>query len=266
MSSSASSRALLLLPTSTATTMDDHAKNIAAIQANRKKIYELENQVVFNRGQVFEVCASVVDQSRMIAKNYDSAFLGNRQLANQNTDDLFRNRLDIIRSLEAGGGVTQQDYREALRNKTKLEYLEHLSRLNETVLKVAGEMAEINVRMEAVVEEVTGTNETVVVFNSGMIESNNDLLQKRETATKNASSSLNTQLIAMNSSKITEITKRAADNRAKIDKISAATVKSGEVVSKTAEDIAKRKKRIQENHAKIATHQKLIAELLLEGS
>ena len=37
----------------------------------------------------------VLENASWIRKNYEAAFTGNRQLANQNTDDLFRNRTTL---------------------------------------------------------------------------------------------------------------------------------------------------------------------------
>jgi hypothetical protein len=44
---------------------------------------------------------SVVEENHdSILKNYHAAFRGNRNLANANTDDLFRNRYAILRSMK----------------------------------------------------------------------------------------------------------------------------------------------------------------------
>ncbi len=44
---------------------------------------------------------SVVEENHdSILKNYHAAFRGNRNLANANTDDLFRNRFAILRAMK----------------------------------------------------------------------------------------------------------------------------------------------------------------------
>ncbi len=44
---------------------------------------------------------SVVEENHdSILKNYHAAFRGNRNLANANTDDLFRNRYAILRAMK----------------------------------------------------------------------------------------------------------------------------------------------------------------------
>ena len=49
-----------------------------------------------------EARSLVQENAALISKNYTSSFMGNRQLANQNTEDLYRNRLAILRALVAG--------------------------------------------------------------------------------------------------------------------------------------------------------------------
>ena len=54
---------------------------------------------------------SVVEENHdSILKNYHAAFRGNRNLANANTDDLFRNRFAILRAMKTDGAnqVQQQ--------------------------------------------------------------------------------------------------------------------------------------------------------------
>ena len=47
---------------------------------------------------------SVVEENHdSILKNYHAAFRGNRNLANANTDDLFRNRFAILRAMKTDG-------------------------------------------------------------------------------------------------------------------------------------------------------------------
>jgi hypothetical protein len=44
---------------------------------------------------------SIVEENHdSILKNYHATFRGNRNLANANTDDLFRNRYSILRSMK----------------------------------------------------------------------------------------------------------------------------------------------------------------------
>jgi len=156
------------------------------------QIFELENAVMFNRGQAYVTRSLVSENAALIRKNYEcvvvahphvplaasqanapppnknsAAFTGNRQLANQNTDDLFRNRQALIRNIDATTPVAV-NFKEALTNKAKLEYLEHRSKLNERVLKNSEDLAAINKQLIEVNRHILDTNEEVVTFNSTM--------------------------------------------------------------------------------------------------
>jgi len=60
------------------------------------------------------------------------------------------------------------NFKEALTNKAKLEYLEHRSKLNERVLKNSEDLAGINKQLIEVNRHILDTNEEVVAFNSAM--------------------------------------------------------------------------------------------------
>ena len=66
--------------------------NRAHINANRAKLYALESTVMWNKAQAYRERAMIEENRALVLKNYSAAFMGNRQMANQNTDDIFRNR------------------------------------------------------------------------------------------------------------------------------------------------------------------------------
>ena len=73
---------------------------------------------------------SMIEENRlMILSNYAAAFMGNRQLANSNTDEIFNNRAEILNAMDAVGDV-QENYVNAQKNKEKLDFLRHRSELN----------------------------------------------------------------------------------------------------------------------------------------
>lgn len=63
---------------------------------------------------------SLADAS-LVAKNYASAFNGNRQLTSHNTDDLFRNRLAILDAMAAdANNEVEVAYVEAIKQRERL--------------------------------------------------------------------------------------------------------------------------------------------------
>ena len=107
--------------------MDKVAKNTKAIRANKSKIYALEATVMWNKAEAYRQRAMIEENRAQILKNYSAAFMGNRQIANQNTDDIFRNRLALLDSMAAKGQV-QENFVNSMMNSAKLDYLEHMSR------------------------------------------------------------------------------------------------------------------------------------------
>ena len=66
-------------------------------------------------------------------RNYSSAFLGNHNLTNQNTDDIFRNRVAILSNMEVEGAV-EVNFRESMTNKAYIDFLEMRAKVNSLVV------------------------------------------------------------------------------------------------------------------------------------
>jgi hypothetical protein len=235
-------------------------ENKSNIQANRRKIFELENHVLYNRALAHATRSLVVENQAVIRKNYGAAFNGNRQLANQNTDDLFRNRLAIIRNIEAKTPV-EVNYKEALTNRTKLEFLAHRSKLNERVIKISEDLSGINKQLIDVNRSILDTNEEIVQFNAKLIANNAELLSHGVDASK-ATPESNAELIAHNSAKIAEISKRAAANKEHIQGLFDAAARNRAATVSNAQAILDRRDRILENHNKIVANQKKVASFI----
>ena len=78
--------------------MATSATNRKNIKKNRRAIFEVEATVTSNRAKAYATRSIIEENRALILKNYTAAFMGNRQLANQNTDDVFRNRKAIKKS------------------------------------------------------------------------------------------------------------------------------------------------------------------------
>ena len=233
------------------------AENKQNIAANRRRIFELENAVLYNRSLAHATRSLVVENQAVISKNYGAAFNGNRQLANQNTDDLFRNRTAVVRSIEAKTPV-EVNYKEALANKVKLEFLAHRAKLNERVLKISEDLSAINKQLIDVNRSILDTNEEIVQFNGKLIDSNSKLLAEGVNASK-ATPESNAELIAENRKTIEEIEKRAAANKERIQKLFEATGRNRAATVTNANSILERRERILENHKKIEANQKKVS-------
>merc|ERR1719284_272539 len=122
---------------------EDVAKNIAKIKENKGKLYELEQKVMENKQMIYGERAFIEENRQLIFKNYAAAFMGNRQMINTNTDGIFKNRYAILKTLKTATQV-EVNFRESKVNESKVDFLDHRSKLNAKVEAVSEKMAAVN--------------------------------------------------------------------------------------------------------------------------
>jgi len=227
--------------------------NRQQIRENRRAIFELENDVHRNRAAAYGTRAIITENASLIRKNYDAAFSGNRQLINFNTDAAFRNRQAAVRNIPATTDV-ETNYREAMTNRVKLEWLQHRSKLNERVIRVSKRFAEANRQLIDLNKDIMDTNEELVNFNKKLIESNAAAINGGWNS-KGATPESNRLLIEENSRQIAEIRSRIEGNKRRGDEVRAAALANRESILKNSESIMKRRAEIEANAAKIAENQ-----------
>merc|ERR1719158_1402871 len=112
----------------------------------------------------------MIEENRnLILQNYSAAFVGNRQMANQNTDDIFKNRVAILDAMKIEGPV-QENFRNTKYNEASIEYLENRSLLNNRVAKVNQKMSEINTLLIEANNMIMKSNGDIVDFNAAQIQ------------------------------------------------------------------------------------------------
>jgi len=226
------------------------SENKGKIAANRSAIFELEGQVTHNKAKAY-MCRSVVaENASLIAKNYNAAFLGNRQLANENTDALFRNRVALFSCLPATTEV-EINYREASLNAAKLAFLEHRANINEQVLSISNDMAALNADSISINKRIMEANEEVKEYNKAMIAENTRLINAAPAAPTPES---NAALISANAAKIAAIKSKAGTNSGAIDALLATTDANRAAAIANSELIAQRRLEIVANHEAIAAN------------
>ena len=170
--------------------MSESEENTKKIKKNRRALFELQGQVMVNKARAYATRSNIEENRYLILKNYVAAFVGNRQLANQNTDDIFENRIAILENLDLTKGNTEQEnFIDSQINKAKVDFLVHRASLNETVLKINEELVEVNQKLIEVNEKILAANELIKNFNSKEIEENKKLLDgnlKPQDATEEA--------------------------------------------------------------------------------
>ena len=234
--------------------------NKTAIKKNRRTIFEVEAAVTSNRAKAYAARSLVEENRAGILKNYTAAFLGNRQLANQNTDDVFRNRQAIISSIEPATDV-EENYKESLLNEAKIEFLEHRSSLHSAVLSVNEKMIAVNSLLIEINDAIMAANEGIVKFNESQILRNNKLLQGTLNPSK-ATPASNAERIKKNAAKAKAVKVNAVKNSKKMDQMTSQMQKNRHKIEANTSKIMNRRDSIQKNASNIANNRAKVAKMI----
>ena len=101
--------------------------------------------------------------------------MGNRQLANQNTDDIFRNRKAVLSNMPTKNEV-EENFVQSMINEANLDFLEHRAALNAAVLGVNDKMVKVNSLLIEINDAIMAANEGIVRFNAKEIAKNTEIL------------------------------------------------------------------------------------------
>merc|ERR1711920_1056392 len=97
-------------------------------------LHQMYLDVMTNKEKLYGVRAMIEENRARILENYSAAFIGNRQVALQNTDDLFKNRHTILNTMKYEN-QRHINFLNTKHNESNILYLEHRSLLNNRVAK-----------------------------------------------------------------------------------------------------------------------------------
>jgi len=239
-----------------------------AVEANRKSIAEnnaalhkLHLEVMTNKEKLYAVRSLIEENRLLVMKNYTGAFVCNRQCANQNTDDIFKNRTAILDSLTADGNV-QENFRNSKHNESNIAYLEHRSLLNNRVAKANAQMSELNTSLSAINNKIMEGNEEIVTFNAAAIETNKKLLEAGILPEK-CTPEANAERIKANAEKIAMIQAKAGKYDASVDEQLKTALANREKINENSAQIRERRHKIKENRLKLLENGNKVAERIL---
>ena len=219
-------------------------ENKAQIQSNRRKIFELEILINSNKTKV-EVCRASIEQNyASIMRNYNAAYMGNHHLANQETDEILRNRLAIMSNMIAEKEV-EINFRESMNNKAQLDFLEHKSSVNKTILEVNKQLTEINKKLIELNKMIMKKNEETLQFNKDNLTTNEKFL-KGEFHPSKATEKDNKKRIDKNTKRCIKIEEMASENKKRIIEIQSKTQTNAIDIMKNSVQISERRERINE--------------------
>ena len=235
-------------------------ENKAQIQSNRRKIFELEILINSNKTKV-EVCRASIEQNyASIMRNYNAAYMGNHHLANQETDEILRNRLAIMSNMIAEKEV-EINFRESMNNKAQLDFLEHKSSVNKTILEVNKQLTEINKRLIELNRMIMKKNEETLQFNTENLTTNEKFL-KGEFHPSKATEKDNKKRIDQNTKRCIKIEEMASENQKRIIEIQSKTQTNAIDIMKNSVQISERRERINDLQEKVNENQNSVAEMI----
>jgi len=233
------------------------------ITENEAELHALHGKVTNNKTFLYKARAMIEENRALILQNYAAAFVGNRQMANQNTEDIFKNRFAILEAYKVVC-QTEENFRQSKINEAAIEYLENRSLLNNRVAKVNEKMSEINKQLIECNDGILKSNEEIVAFNSAQIETNKKLLDgiKEEKATPEA----NAARIAENKKRIDVLLERCKKySKEKVGGENSGIVlaqQNREKIIANTKDIMKRRVKIEENRATITENAKKVSDFI----
>ena len=229
--------------------MTDLEANKQEIAQNRESIFQIEAEIMANKALIYQSRSMIEENRLMILSNYTATFMGNRQLANSNTDEIFNNRSEILDGMHTTDAV-QENYVNAQKNKSKLDFLHHRSGLNSSVLAVSERLAEINTELLEINSEIMSNNAKIALFNAKQLAVNSRMLEGSLSAS-NATQEGNADLIAENTKALKRLSASVSKNKAHIEELIKTSAKNNEGLLSNKEKITKRRQSILENRKEI---------------
>ena len=212
---------------------------------SRKSIRALKKIVTDNKAALYQSRAIIEENRMMILSNYTANFMGNRQLINQNTDDVFsasETMLDALDPQTESESVAVEIFNQS----ASLDFLSHRSSLTSSVIQISEQMAEVNARLISINREIMETNNSIIAFNKKQIERNKGY-SNNESVLHAATDEMNERLIDENNQKIEEINISATHNSEEIANLLHSSMENRSRLISNKDEISAARNSILEN-------------------
>jgi hypothetical protein len=233
------------------------AANRKNITENEAKLHQLYLDVMTNKSKLQAVRSIMEENRALLFKNYAAAFSGSRLLINQNTDDIFKNRVAILDAMKVDGQV-QENFRNTKYNEANINFLEHRSLLNNRVAKTNTAMSAANAKLIDINSMVMNNSEEIVKFNTSAIETNKKLMEgvMPEKCTPEA----NAKRVEDNSKGIQVIVDHMAKYDEKVTEIMNKTLENRKLIIANSKTLDELRKKMKDNRMGILENGKIICE------
>ena len=142
------------------------AKEHSKKTSPQRQIEKLWSEVLETKSIGYLLRAKIEQNLALLISNINSSFMGNRQLANQNTEDIYYSLRKIIESrVDDNGNVD-----EYLISSSDAAFIEHRSKLNRRINDVSAELNEVNNKLLSIHRKVMKNNDEIIKFNTKNLE------------------------------------------------------------------------------------------------
>eukprot|EP00928_Gymnodinium_smaydae_P024081 TRINITY_DN1960_c1_g4_i1.p1 TRINITY_DN1960_c1_g4~~TRINITY_DN1960_c1_g4_i1.p1 ORF type:complete len:519 (+),score=84.28 TRINITY_DN1960_c1_g4_i1:54-1610(+) len=204
------------------------------VKASACKLYELEGAVMANKFKACQERAFVEENQSLNLKNYAALFSGNRQMIDDSTDDIFRDRVVILSALKMRC-TCHENFRDSMLSEAKIDLLEHRSKLNSRTLEMCEKLAEINSMLTEVNHSIMDGNAEIMRFNCDHLSINRQMVDGEIVRLSGASQSANNLRANANRLKIDEVTARARKNEEVMDGLLTSVRRNRQQIMNTSE-------------------------------
>jgi hypothetical protein len=146
------------------------------IKESEKKLFNIETNTDANIRSLSQIKSNIEENRNMIISNYSSALNINTDLAKNNTENIFKNKISLLSRIVVND-ENEELYISLNKDKVKLEYFSHLITINEKTLKILKLIADINTQLIKINEDIMKINQYIVEFNKENIESNKEMMK-----------------------------------------------------------------------------------------
>ena len=239
--------------------VDLNKKNI---RKNKRHIFELECQASTAYAESMLLIADIEENRALLSRNFSAAFNGNRAIAVDNIEDLYRCRMLMVDALEAKTDI-EQNFKSAMANKLRIDLLENKFSLNEKLREVASQMSTVNELLVSLNKLVADSNEMLADQGAEMVSENAEWIDGDILNTINSASlDGNSELVNDNAGRLEALSEHANVSEQGAKTVLQQIATETKQILDAGDGIADRRERIQAEREKVVANQKRSSELM----
>ena len=232
------------------------------IRKNKRHIFELECQASTSYAESMLLIADIEENRALLSRNFSASFNGNRAIAVDNIEDLYRCRMLMVDALNAKVDV-EQNFKSAMGNSLRIDLLENKFFLNQKLREVATQMTAVNELLTSLNKLIADSNEALADQGAEMVAQNAEWIDGELVRMFEAvSADSNAEIVKSNADRLEGLSAQADD----AEKEESSTAKQIEAETKSildvGGDIAARRVRIQAEREKVVANQKRSSTLM----